>query len=539
MPVWGTATNNTTNHNKALSPQGGIQMTDPAPAAKKNSRWWLFVAVAVAAAIVTFAATAMVTSIFDHKQEVQLTTYKRVEPIDDTTYDPAVWGKTYTAQYDLYKQTSEFFGTTFAPALVAADKNRTAAGAPDKADGTPFIEDGTPLPDERDMITASKIEDDTRLITMWKGYAFSIDYRHLRGHEYMLIDQQMTRRTMERPQFGACLNCHTSLPQVLDELGNGDREAGWAAMNMMPYGEVVANDVAKAPIGCIDCHDPATMKLRLTRPGAINGIKAWKASEGIANYDPNKDATTDEMRSFVCAQCHVEYYMKGDEKTLTFPWAEGLDINDMYAYYTETRDEGTFEKDFEHKLTGAPILKAQHPEFETWSMSVHGINNVSCADCHMSYVREGGQKVSNHNVKSPMVDLAGTCGTCHPGSTDVLEERILTIQNRFVDSRDRTLDALVALIDDIAAGIESGLDEDRLNQAREYQRLASFYIDFAYSENSYGFHAPDYMQRILSQSLDASRMGQLVLLGVDPESLAPSEISNANVTAGMNRGGTF
>ena len=515
-------------------------MTDPAPAAKNKPRWWLFVGVAVLAAVVTFVVTAMVANIFDRKQEGQVASYNRLVEITEQTYDPAVWGENFPAQYDLYKKTSEFLGTTFAPELVPADKERVSKGEFVLPDGTVFIEADTPLPDSRDQTTISKIEQDPRLITMWKGYAFAIDYRHLRGHEYMLIDQQETRRTLERPQAGACLNCHTSLPQVLDELGNGDRDAGWAEMNKMPYREVVAQNVAKAPIGCIDCHDPDTMKLRLTRPGAINGLKAWKASEGIENFDANTDATNDEMRSFVCAQCHVEYYMKGDEKTLTFPWADGLDINDMWTYYEETKADESFVKDWEHALTGASMLKAQHPEFETWSMGVHGDNGVSCADCHMSYIREGGQKVSNHNVKSPMEDVKGTCGTCHPGSTDVIEQRVLTIQNRFIDSRDRTMDSLAALVDAIEAEIEKGeLDEATLDVARNYQRFAGFYVDFAYSENSYGFHAPDYMQRVLSQSLDASRKGQLVLLGVDPESLMPSEVSTLNVEASANRGGTF
>ncbi|MCL1897252.1 MAG: ammonia-forming cytochrome c nitrite reductase subunit c552 [Micrococcales bacterium] len=501
-------------------------MTDTAPAAKKP-RWWLFVGVAAAAAVITFVITALVANIFGNKQDAKIATYKRLVTITDTTYDSATWGQNFPVQYDLFKATAEFEPTVFNDALVPADKDRVDDGV---ADGH---EDGAPLPEARDKITKSKIEADPRLKKMWAGYAFAIDYGHLRGHEYMLIDQQNTRRVLQRPQAGACLNCHASLPEVLDALDSTDRAAGWDIMNGMKYGEAAA--YAKAPVGCIDCHDPKTMELRITRPALANGLTAWKQSQGISGYDVNKDATTSEMRSFVCAQCHSEYYMKGDEKTLTFPWADGLDANDQYSYYQEAEF-----KDFEHKLTGAAIIKIQHPEFETWTTSVHAANGVSCADCHMPYVRDGGQKVSNHDVKSPMGDVNKSCGVCHPAGEEMLTTRVRTIQNRFVDSRDRAMDSLVVLIDDIVAAQEAGnVPQDRIDLALEYQRKATMYTDWLFSENSYGFHSPDYLQRLCSQALDASRIGQLVLLGVDPASLDPSDNSVQNLDDIANRGGTL
>jgi nitrite reductase (cytochrome c-552) len=403
-------------------------------------------------------------------------------------------------QYGAYLDTRTFTPTAHNQALVQQDATAE---------------------DDRTETTASKVEQDPRLKTMWSGYAFAIDYRHLRGHEWMLKDQQTSDRVLQREQPGACLNCHASTVEVMDKMGNGDQEAGFAAMNKAPYAE--ATGLAAGPIACIDCHDPNTMELRISRPAFTEGVKQLKASQGIADYDVNRDATDLEMRSYVCAQCHVEYYFAGDEKTLTFPWKYGTDIDDVWKYYKEIGFT-----DFTHKVTEATVTKAQHPEFEAWSAGVHAANGVSCADCHMNYERVGAQKVSNHDVTTPMTNVNATCGTCHTASEQVIRDRVTTIQNRFVESRDRALDSLTQLIDGIEQAMADGTAQDQIDAAREYQDLASFYIDYAYSENSFGFHAPDYFQRIINQSLDASRKGQLALLGVDAEALAPSEVTLTN-----------
>ena len=327
---------------------------------------------------------------------------------------------------------------------------------------------------------------------------------------------------LEKPQPGACLNCHASTVTIYNDLGAGDPMAGFAALNALPYKD--ATKLAEHRVACIDCHDPATMNLRITRPALQEGLKALQASRGVADYDVNRDATTQELRALVCAQRHVEYYFAGDGKTLTFPWNKDTDINDVYQYY---QDIGF--TDFEHALTGAKMLKAQHPDFESWSAGVHADNGVTCADCHMNYSRVGATKVSNHDVATPLVDVNATCGTCHVASVKVIRDRVTTIQNRIVDSRDRALDALTQLIAALhKAEADGTVDAKRIEAAKEYQRFAGFYTDYAYSENSYGFHAPDYFQRILSQALDAARQGQLILLGVAPAEVAASDVAAAN-----------
>ncbi len=484
-------------------------MSEESPAkSRRRIPVWLFVVVIVVAAGVGVGITSLVATIGQHKGEAAVSNLQ-IAKLDETTVDPAIWGQNYPIQYDLYMKTAQFTPTTHNPALVA--HTPTAV-------------------DPRTQTTAEKIDEDPRLVTMWKGYAFAIDYRHLRGHAYMLLDQQTTKRVLERAQPGACANCHTSLPEVEQELGGGTSDEqmadGWAAMNKMPYLQLA--QYTKHPISCIDCHDPATMKLRVTRPAFENGIKALKASQGIKDYDVNRDASTAEMRTYVCAQCHVEYYFTADDnKTLTFPWKYGTDINDEYQYY---QDLGF--SDFQHAMTGAPIVKAQHPEFEVWSQGVHAANGVTCADCHMNYEQVGATKVSNHDVTSPMASdesINATCGTCHTSSTQTIRDEVAAIQNRFVDSRDRTMDALTQFITDLQkAEKDKTASPEAIEAAKQYQRFASFYADWAYSENSYGFHAPDFLQRVLQQSLDASRKGQLILTGAAPASVDPSDVAAAN-----------
>lgn len=452
----------------------------------------------VLTAVVTFGMTALLVNILERRSESAQPSHNVVE-LDDSTYDPAVWGQNYPQQYASHLRTVEMGPTVYGGSTpVDLEPSET---------------------DPRSVGSSSRLEEDPRLTIMWAGYPFAKGYTHARGHEWMLDDQRYTVRVLDFDQPGTCLNCHASMPEVYDELGDGDRMAGFDAVNRMAYDE--ATQHASGPIACIDCHDPETMALRITRPAFITGIAALKASEGIEDYDVNRDATRDEMRSYVCAQCHVEYYFDGDAgNRLTYPWSEGNHIDDIWEYYQK---DGHI--DFEHEITGASILKAQHPEFEIWSQGVHASAGVSCADCHMSYDRSAAQKVTNHHINSPLFDANASCGTCHSDDAETLVDRVVTIQDRFVVSRNQAFDALVSLIYNIEEAMGNGVDDDALDLAREYQNKASFYLDFVYSENSYGFHASAYTQAVLIDSMDASRMGELALAGASREDLEASEVT--------------
>jgi nitrite reductase (cytochrome c-552) len=214
------------------------------------------------------------------------------------------------------------------------------------------------------------------------------------------------------------------------------------------------------------------------------------------------------MRAYVCGQCHVEYYFKGPEKRLTYPWDKGLRADEILAYY---EDSGF--KDWTHAETGAPVLKAQHPEFEMWNQGVHARSGVACADCHMPYERTGAMKVSDHHVRSPLLNINRACQTCHRSPEDELRARVETIQDRTFEVRSVAMDALVALINDIKAAAGRGASSEAIETARRYQRRGQFLLDFIEAENSMGFHADQEAVRILALSLDEIRRGQASLSG--------------------------
>jgi nitrite reductase (cytochrome c-552) len=248
------------------------------------------------------------------------------------------------------------------------------------------------------------------------------------------------------------------------------------------------------------------MALRVTRPGFLEGIRKVKAAQGRADYDVNRDATRQEMRAYVCGQCHVEYYFKGTEKRLTYPWDKGLRADEILAYY----EESAF-KDWTHAETGAPALKAQHPEFEMWSQGIHARSGVACADCHMPYQRVGALKISDHHVRSPLLNINHACQTCHHWPEEELRARIETIQDRTFKVRNVAMDALVDLIGDIKSAKATGAGDTALEAPRRHQRRAQFLLDFIEAENSMGFHADQEAVRILALSIDESRRGQAAL----------------------------
>ncbi|MCW5980015.1 MAG: ammonia-forming cytochrome c nitrite reductase subunit c552 [Bryobacteraceae bacterium] len=437
----------------------------------------------VIAAVATVAIAALLVNIFERKQEARDHFFRVVE-IDDLTQDPAVWGKNFPLQYDLYSRT--------------VDMVRTRHG------GSEAMLRAPTGGDPRTVVAQSKLEGDPRLARMWAGYPFAVDFREERGHAYMLEDQTFTRRVLEFQQPGTCLNCHASTYVAYRKLGDGDLIAGFEKLNRMPYAE--ARKLVEHPVSCIDCHEPATMRLRITRPAFMEGMRVWKASQGIENYDVNTMATAQEMRSYVCGQCHVEYYFQGAEKRLTYPWSKGLKVENMLAHYDEVKFH-----DWTHKETGALSLKAQHPEFEMYNQGVHARSGVACADCHMPYTRAGGLKVSDHHVRSPILNINRACQGCHHFSEQEMKDRVEQTQARFLNARSLALDALMDLIDDVKAARDNGASDSELAAARDFQRKAQFYVDYAEAENSAGFHAPQEAMRILAESVDFSRRGQVAL----------------------------
>jgi nitrite reductase (cytochrome c-552) len=425
------------------------------------------ITLAVLVAVATFGVTLLLVNIFQRQQEAQHTYFELVK-LEENTIDPAVWGKNFPRQYDGYLRT--------------VDTVRTRYGGSE---------------------AFQRLEDDPRLKRIFAGYAFSLDYREERGHFYSLRDQDETERTKQRPQPGACLHCHASVIPAYREKGGGDLMKGFEIVSGMTFAE--ARKLVTHPVACIDCHDPRNMQLRVTRPGFLNGIKAFKKSQGVENYDPNTMATRQEMRAYVCGQCHVEYYFTPDNKLVTYPWSKGLKVENIEAYYEEVKFT-----DWKHAETGAPVLKSQHPEFEMWSMGIHARSGVACADCHMPYMRQGALKVSDHHVRSPLLNIDRACGVCHPFPAEEMRLRVETIQDRNAGLLSRAEDALIALFDEVKRARAAGATDAQLAEVWKLQKQAQFRADFVNAENSMGFHAPQEAARILGESIDLARQAQII-----------------------------
>jgi nitrite reductase (cytochrome c-552) len=468
--------------------------------------------VALTAAFATVLVLLLFANITKRQEEARQTTLRLVE-LDEKTVDPAQWGKNFPREYDSYQRTVDNYGTKYG-----------GAGS-----------EGAPI---------SKLKNDTHLPIIFDGYAFALDYNQRRGHAYMLFDQRATKRVTEKPQPGSCLHCHTSNTILYREQGlkNGasgsideafdstnaqaQLMAGFEAVCKMPYNE--ATKLAQHPVACIDCHDPKTMQLRVTKPGFIRGIDAlarssepvphlpsierWRKGDRKEAYNANRDASRQELRSMVCGQCHVEYYC-GPKTTLFFPWNNGLKVEEIEAYYDDYKfPDGHRFFDWKHARTGAEVIKAQHPEFEMWSQGIHARSGVACADCHMPYVREGAIKVSDHHVRSPLLDISRSCQTCHRFPEQELKARVEAIQDRTHALMLRAEDAIVDLINDLEKAKKDGVPEDKLTPILELQRKAQWRVDFINAENSMGFHAPQEAARILGEAIDYGRQGQLALI---------------------------
>ena len=449
----------------------------------------------VLVALAAAGVTALLVNIFERKSEARNPYVRLVEVTDDTT-DPAKWAPNWPKQYESY--------------LLTAQTTSTRFGGHGGSEALP----------------EQKIKRDPWLERMFRGYAFSIDYRDRRGHAFMLSDQEATKR-LTKPQTGSCLHCHASVMPLYRELGKGDAAKGLAETYKFSYQDLhkkLSDSGHAHPVTCADCHDAKTMQLRVTRPGFIEGIQMLAASDAPAPhlpsvqrwreggkkspYDPNTASRT-EMRSFVCGQCHVEYYCSSQMK-LTFPWGNGLRAADIEKFWDATKfAAGNRFFDYKHAETGAPILKAQHPEFELWSQNVHARSGVACADCHMPYVRDGATKVSDHWVRSPLLNINNACQTCHRMPEAEIKARVDQIQQRNFDLMQRGGVAIVALIDAIVAAKKEGATEAQLQAALELQYKAQWRLDFIAAENSMGFHAPQEAAMVLGEALDYARQGEL------------------------------
>lgn len=426
---------------------------------KRSRQLFIYALVLVGAVLLTVGVAALLVNVSERQTEARQSPLRVVE-IGADELDPAVWGQNFPVQYEMFMRTQENNGPT------------TYGGS------DPY----------------SRLERFPAMLRLWAGYAFAIEHNEERGHFYALTDQLESERVLQRQQPGACANCHAAETPILIE------QMGWEEFNHTPYNELSAN--LHMGSSCHDCHNPETMELTITRPAFVNAM----AARGI---DVN-EATHQEMRTYVCAQCHVEYYFAGENKILTFPWTEGLTIDGIEQYYQEVG-----HIDWTHAETGGGMLKMQHPEFEMYSTGIHSRSGVACADCHMPYTRVGSIKYSDHWLRSPLTNVSAACQTCHNVEEDELIDRVVDIQTTTANLLGDTENALLAAIDAIVAARTAGATEEQLATAYELHRSAQMRWDFVSSENSTGFHSPQEAARILAEALDLARQAQLAAVQLD------------------------
>lgn len=430
-------------------------MSDPTPTQPGSpARGWLvFAAVLVA----VFVLGLLLSTIIERRAEAK-TTVRVLQPVAATESDNAKWGVNWPREYGSWKETE-------------IPDTRTKYGGSYKYD---------------------LLAEDPNNVILFAGYVFSKDYKQARGHAWAVEDVKASGRDITTKP-GTCWTCKSpDVPRLMAEMGP-------AKFYATPAKELTAQ--IQHPIGCLDCHDPQTMELRISRP-------ALKEAFERQGKDVTK-VSHQEMRTLVCAQCHVEYYFKTDKEKglsnyLTFPWDDGLSVEDMDRYY----DDKGFS-DWTNPISGAKMIKMQHPDYEVYSHGIHAYRNVSCADCHMPYRTEGAQKFTDHHVQSPLLNVANSCAVCHRWGEGEIRSRVESIQDKIHEGRLVAEEAVCKAHFDIAACIQAGANDEELASVRLQVRKAQLRWDYVAANNGMGFHAPQECQRILAEAADVAQKCRL------------------------------
>ena len=428
--------------------------------AKQLKRWqgWLLFGGSM---VVVFILGLLVSSLLERRAEVVSIFNNRKNPMEGIVSENSKFASDFPREYETWKQTAD---TTFKSEFNSSQAVDVLAQRPN-------------------------------MVILWAGYSFSWDYATPRGHQHAVEDVRRTLRTGapgvtegKEPQPGTCWTCKgPDVPRVMKEQGVANfYKAPWSK-----WGDQIMNSV-----GCSDCHDSKTMDLKPARPALY---EAWQR----VGKDVNK-ATHQEMRSLVCAQCHTEYYFKGDGQYLTFPQDSGITVEAMEKYY-----DAMNYKDYTHALSRAPILKAQHPGYEVHQMGIHGQRGVSCADCHMPYMSKGGVKYTDHHIMSPLANIERTCQTCHRQSAETLRQNVYERQRKCNEIRNRVENELATAHIEAKFAWDKGATEAEMKPVLDLLRKSQWRWDFAVASHGASFHAPQEITRILSHSLDYANQARL------------------------------
>ncbi len=409
--------------------------------------WLLFLATAV----IVFLLGMLASSIVERRSEAKYA-YRPPTDLQPFETDNSVWGKFYPREYRSWLMTAD---TSF--------RSRYAGSKP------------------IDMLST-----DPEYAVLWAGYLFSRDYKQARGHYWAIEDIRMTLRTGGPltpdggPQPATCWACKgPDVPRMIEKMGAANfYKARWAELGA----EMTSS------VGCADCHNPEDMRLTITRPALREAFERQGR-----NID---DAGHQEMRSLVCAQCHVEYYFRGEGSYLTFPWDNGMTADAIESYY----DSHEFA-DWTHAISKTPMLKAQHPDYELFKLGIHGQRGVACADCHMPFVAEGGVKYTSHHVQSPLNMISQTCAVCHRESEEVLMNNVYERQDKIAALRNYLEEILVAAHYEAKAAWDAGCEEKTMKPVLSLIRQSQWRWDFSSASHGASFHAPVEVASILSHGI--------------------------------------
>jgi nitrite reductase (cytochrome c-552) len=409
---------------------------------------------------IVFLIGLLASNIIERRTEANLV-QQVVTPINEWEPRNEIWGQNYPREFETYKSTLD---TTFAS----------------KHGGSATIDVLARYPN---------------LVVLWAGYAFSREYNQGRGHYWAVNDVRKTLRT-DVPQPSTCWTCKsTDVPRMMNKIGIANfYKTPWKEM-----GPEIIN-----PIGCQDCHDPKTMNLRITRPALVEAFQ--RQGKDITQ------STHQEMRTLVCAQCHVEYYFKGkDEKYLTFPWDKGFSVDDAEKYYDEVD-----YTDWIHPISKTPMLKAQHPDYELFRMGIHYQRGVSCADCHMPYKSQGNVKFTNHKIQSPLANISGSCVVCHREKESELMENVYERQDKIFELSAIATNSLVKAHLYAKSCWDAGATEEQMKPILKLIRHSQWRWDYVAASHGGSFHAPLECARILGTSIEKSQEA----IGLELEMLA-------------------
>jgi nitrite reductase (cytochrome c-552) len=420
----------------------------------KMGSWWVAIGALVVVAFLLGLGIATFQSSEYEIAQLQMV----VIPMSDWEADSSKWGQNYPNEYDTYVE------------------KRSGLG------------DGK----NENVELNDYLEEDPRLVVLYAGHRNGKNYNRPRGHRWSLEDVDNVKETMTaleggKAPSGTCITCKSAdIPRLLSQQGiatTGYKD--WSYVRKQ----------ATHPIGCIDCHDPKTMDLKISRPQVTNGITGKNGKKDKISHQ--------QKRSLVCAQCHAEYYVEKSKgkSSLKFPWDLGTSPKEMERYY----DQYPEYNDWIHPISKTPMIKISHPDWEAYRAGIHYAQGVACADCHMPYRISGGLKYTDHSFQNPLENLDRSCGVCHRVGKDRLLKYVKTMQKKHKALKIKTEDLLVKAHFDIAECMKAGVEEEDLRNARVLLKRAQLRWDYVNSNNGMGFHSPLESAVTLGESIGAAQ----------------------------------